>query len=412
MDYFKRSLSSKYVLMKQWLFIPVMTMVLLGVGCQDKTDQRPIKEESPVTTVESGEWNRLFIRNDGWFGGDGIFGIPMDGKEFIPATDSTVTLFTFGDTMIGHHDGQTLFQEDFRMINNSIGLLKGKKPDAEQITFHWKETEEGQATALFKPNTPSSKPGDYYWLGDGFVNSGADGALYIFAYPVHEKDTTGTGGFNFEQIGVNLLAIPAGSKPPFTDHTQLETPFFDAATQTSFGSAVYVNTQSAGAPDPDGYIYTYAVSSQNGTKGLLVARVPSEDFIRFDQWRFWNGSTWVREMKKAVFIAEDVSNEMSVSPLPDGRIVLTYQYYTMSTEVVIQIGESLVGPFGERKIIYQTPEVKKSKTYFTYNAKAYPHLASSDSLLISYNVNTFNFWADILNDPNLYRPRFIKVSVY
>jgi len=117
-------------------------------------------------------------------------------------------------------------------------------------------------------------------------------------------------------------------------------------------------------------------------------------------------------MKKAVFIAEDVSNEMSVSPLPDGRIVLTYQYYTMSTEVVIQIGESLVGPFGERKIIYQTPEVKKSKTYFTYNAKAYPHLASSDSLLISYNVNTFNFWADILNDPNLYRPRFIKVSVY
>lgn len=396
--------------------VPIVMVLLLSTSCKQNKVQRrqaeePINGKNAPYAVESEPWGQLFIRNEGWFGGDGIFGIPMDGKEFVPASDSTVTLFTFGDTMVGKHDGTTLLTENFEMINNSIGLLKGKEPDPDQITFHYKTDAKGRAQALFVPNVPSSKPGDYYWLGDGFVNVEGDGKLYIFAYPVHEKDTTGIGGFGFEQIGVNLLAIPIDSKPPYSGHQQLETPFFDAASQTSFGSAIYVNTVSAGAPNPDGFVYTYAVSNREKTKGLLVARVPSMEYTQFDRWRFWNGNGWAENMGDAEFIAQDVSNEMSVSPLADGRILITYQYYTMSPEVAVQIGESLVGPFGGRQTIYTTPEAEKGKTYFTYNAKAYPHLSSLDSTLISYNVNTFDFFEDILKDPNLYRPRFIQAPI-
>lgn len=399
---------------KQFIAVGASFLMLLA-GCNDRTKGKtpPVKDMDTVAPVAkvAPKWDRLFIKNEGWFGGDGIFGIPMDGREFVPATDSTVTLFTFGDTMIGHHDGETLLPEDFLMINNSVGILKGKEPDPDHMTYHWKEDGDYRAKALFTPNTPNSKPHDYYWLGDGFVNTEGDGKLYVFAYPVREKDTTGIGGFNFEQVGVNLLQIPKDGRPPYSEHVQLETPFFDAGTQTSFGSAIYVNTESAGAPHPDGYIYTYAVSNQGGGKGLLVARVLSKDFVRFDRWRFWNGRDWVESMEEAAVIAKDVSNEMSVSPLPDGKIVLTYQRFTMGPEVAIQIGESLVGPFGDPKIVYRTGENQNKETYFTYNAKAYPHLSRPGTLLVSYNVNSFDFWTDILKDPNLYRPRFLEVSL-
>jgi len=411
MNQSNKNLLSNNILNSAWYVIFILALCLF-VSCQNKKESQvePESETTPIA-IKAEDWNSLFIRNSGWFGGDGIFGIPMDGKEFVPATDSTTTLFTFSDTMIGHHDGDTLFVENFRMINNSFGILKGKKPDTSQIKFYWKKNENGQPLPLFVPKTTHSKPEDYYWLGDGFVNVEADSTLYVFAYPIHEKDTTGTGGFNFEQIGVNLLSIPVGSQPPYDNHIQIETPFFERTTQTTFGSAIFVNTKTAGAPNPDGYIYVYAVSNREMVKGLLVARVIPKDFTAFDQWVFWNGATWVKDMGEAVFIAEHVSNEMSVSPLQDGRIVLTYQFYTMSPEVAIQIGQSPVGPFGERITVYHVPEVEEHKTYTTYNSKAYPHLAPKDSLLISYNINSMDFWNDILENPNLYRPRFFKYPI-
>lgn len=402
--------------------ITIITLLVLGfMGCKEThrpdTGLDKISLDSTETNmaVESQEWNALFIRNAGWFGGDGIFGIPLDGKEFVPCSDSTQTLFTFGDTMIGNHNGEHLMKGDFKMINNSFGLLKGKLPDAKKTSFYYK-TAQGEPESLFVPSTIHSKAGDYYWLGDGFVNVEGDGNLYVFAYPIQHKDTTGIGGFGFEQIGVNLLKIPLDDMrvdgiPDFEKHSQVETPFFNAEKQTSFGSAIFVNTQAAGAPDPDGYIYTYAVSNKKERKGLLVARVPSARFTAFDEWRFWNGSSWSKVMEEAKHIAWDVSNEMSVSPLPDGSIMLVYQYYTMSREVTVQIGQSLTGPFERRKTIYEVPGAYLPKNYFPYNAKAYPHLSAKDSVLVSYNVNSFDFFNDILTNPNLYRPRFIQVAL-
>ncbi len=383
----------------------LVLLTLFVSGCS--TENQPDDEHA----LEDNSWNELFIRNNGWFGGDGIFGIPLDGKEFVPASDNTRTLFTFGDTMIGYHNGDSLGREDFTMVNNSVGFLNGSQPDASHISFHWKESSDGKPKALFIPNTANSKAGDYYWLGDGFVNTETDSTLYIFAYLIQEKDTTGIGGFAFEQIGISLLSIPKGSKPPYEDHTQLETPFFDFESETSFGSAIYVNTKAAEAPNPDGFVYTYAVSKKDEVKGLIVARVRAESFVDFDKWQFWDGTEWSNQMDRASFIAEHVSNEMSVSPLPDGRIVLAYQYLTMSPEIVIQVGTSLVGPFGDRKTVYRTTDDPSTKDYFTYNAKAFPHLSPKGSLLVGYNVNSLDFWTDILSDPNLYRPRFFQIPL-
>ena len=39
---------------------------------------------------------------------------------------------------------------------------------------------------------------------------------------------------------------------------------------------------------------------------------------------------------------------------------------------------------------------------------AHPHLSKPGELLISYNVNTLNFW-DHFNYADIYRPRFINI---
>ncbi|MEQ9423493.1 MAG: DUF4185 domain-containing protein [Cyclobacteriaceae bacterium] len=356
------------------------------------------------------EWDQLFIRNNGWFGGDGIFAIPLDGKEHIPAKDDTETLFIFSDTMIGKFEGQNLQRDEFSMIHNSVALLQGSNPVNEKIKFYWPQKDNGAAQSIFVPNTPNAGSDDYYWLGDGFVNIDHDSTLYIFAYRIIDLHD---GVYPFQQVGVSLIAIPKGDQPPFKEQRQLDTPFFTQTelngAQTSFGAAIYVNTASAGAPNPDGYIYVYAIRGVE--KELLVARIQPQNFTKFEQWRFWNGQRWDESIASAAPITKYVSNEMSVSSLPDGRLILAYQFMTANPEIAVQQGASPIGPFHPMKKIWRTQEAGVDLDFFTYNAKAHPHLSPPGSLLISYNVNSFDFWNDILNKPNLYRPRFIQLKL-
>ena len=309
----------------------------------------------------------------------------------MPATDSTETLFVFSDTLFGTFEDDTLTKDGYVMINNSLALLKGSQALEKNMDFIVRKDHEGKPVSMFIPNTPNVKEDQYYWLGDGFVNIDADSTLYIFAYRIaHTDDTV----FAFRQVGVSLISIPYGSKPPFADHQQMETPFFVQTerngAQTSFGSAIYVNTRAAGAPDPDGFIYVYAIKGLY--KELLVGKVLPSDFTRFERWRFWDGEGWTEDMLAAAPITNAVSNEMSVSPTPNGEILLTYQFMTAQPEVAIQIGTSLTGPFQPMRKIYHTKEVKEDKDFLTYNAKAHPHLSPRGTVLISYNVNSYDFF--------------------
>jgi hypothetical protein len=62
------------------------------------------------------------------------------------------------------------------------------------------------------------------------------------------------------------------------------------------------------------------------------------------------------------------------------------------------------------KEIWSCPEVDEDPYIFIYNAKAHPHLSTSEKLLISYNVNTFDFW-DHFTNADIYRPRFITLEL-
>ena len=150
---------------------------------------------------------------------------------------------------------------------------------------------------------------------------------------------------------------------------------------------------------------------QGSDKSLLVARVLPKHLEHFDKWRYWDGATWNGDLSKIAGVTDKVSNELSVSPLPDGRYALVFQVGTIGTTIGMRIGSSPVGPFGPIIKLWDTTEALVQQNFFAYNAKAHPSLSGPGELLISYNVNSFDFLNDIKRHPNLYRPRFIKVKL-
>lgn len=144
-------------------------------------------------------------------------------------------------------------------------------------------------------------------------------------------------------------------------------------------------------------------------KHLMAARVLPEDFENFEAWEFWDGKDWSMNMEDVTFISEAVSNELSLTPLPDGRYALVFTLNGLSPVVAMRVGDSPVGPFGDVVELYVTQEMQQ-KNYITYNAKAHPSLSAEGELLISYNVNSFSFFEELHDNPHLYRPRFITIN--
>jgi hypothetical protein len=370
---------------------------------QTNTDLTSLK----FTVEEATDWTNLFYRKSGWFGADGIFAIPQNGVDTPGAAKNSETMLFFSDTMLGEIINDSL-KPGYKMIHNSVAIIKGDEPKEENIQFYWNRPPGGKPVALFTPNTPSSKEDDYYWLGDGFVNKELN-ATYMFAYRIHD---TSTAAFGFAEEGNALIKIPTGSRPPFVDHKQIETPFFlggTAETYGSLGACVFANTKDAGYKTADGYVYVYGVRGKE--KHVMVARVLPKDFENFSKWRYWDGNTWNADIKSIANITNRASNELSVSPLPDGRYAMVFQTDGIGTAVGLRLSNHPQGPFGPIIKLYECQEPKIAKNIMVYNAKAHSNLSKPNELLISYNVNSFDFWNDVKIYPNLYRPRFIKVKL-
>ncbi len=361
-------------------------------------------EHLKYTVEEAPDWTNLFIRTSGtgWFGADGIYLIPADGARSKGGRASSKNMFIFSDSMVGEVNDGKLGPN--KMVHNTVALLNGDEPNKENIDFKWATDADGKPVSMFIPNSPSVQKGEYFWLGDGFYNS-ATQKTYIFGYRMKTMDSKDD--WSFRQFGTSLIVLPKGSKPPFKDQQQIETPLFykDQGNDGCFGLGIFVNTKEAGAPAPDGYVYVYGV---RGHGNMIVARVQPKDFENFAAWRYWDGSVWNTDMEKALPLIGGVSNELSLSPLPDGRYILVYLNGGMGSEVAMRIGASPVGPFGSVHKLYEA-KVSNPK-YYTYNAKAHPSISKPGELIITYNQNSYDFTNQLTLNPNLYHPYFLRMK--
>ena len=380
-------------------------IITLSVNAQVATVAKKPALPFKYTVVAAPEWTALFKRNHGWFGADGIFSIPLSGIDKNNNVDNDSTLLLFSDTFIGEvKDGKPL--PGYTMVNNSIAYIKGNDPDPKNISFYYKKGTNGKPATIFVPQTSTAARPQLFWLGDGFVNKELNDKLYIFGYKV---ERTGPGTFDFIVPEVSIIVIPKGSKPPFNAQRQIPTSLHirnDQLGEGNFGAGVLVNTRWAGAPVPDGYVYVYGCIGKD--KNLVVARVRPKDFETLQSWRYWDGKGWSENNDALKPLTQSASDELSMTPLPDGRFLLIFQVMGLSDKVGMRIAESPVGPFSDIKEIWTAPEWKEG--LWTYNAKAHFNLSKPGELLISYNTIKDDFWNAIQKDANIYRPRFIKLE--
>jgi hypothetical protein len=292
------------------------------------------------------------------------------------------------------------------MVNNTIAYIKGIEPNPASIHFYYKTSVEGKPETFFVPTSTTEKKPQLFWLGDGFVNKELNNNLNIIGYKV---ERTGPGVFDFIETAVSIISIPGGERAPFEHQKQIETSLHinnAKLGEGNFGSGIFVNTKWAGAQHPDGFVYIYGCLGKD--KNLVVSRVKPADFENLNAWRYWNGSDWSENSTDLKALTNAVSDELSMTQLPDGRFILIFQVLGLSDKVGMRIADSPVGPFSDITEIWSAPEWKEG--LWTYNAKAHPSLSKPGELLISYNTITPDFWNDIEKDATIYHPRFIKLK--
>jgi len=354
------------------------------------------------STERSLEWEELFDRRDGWTGADGIYSIPLNGSECYTGSDSAKTLFLFSDTFIGSVSDDGL-RIGAKMVHNTLGLLRGDLPLAENLEFTWGETDDGAPAAVFIPDMLQSNSDAWFWLMDGIA---INDTIYVYGMRLRSANDS------WEVLGVSLISFTLENGLNVENIKQADTPLLAKSAdgkQIIIGQAIMPMTAASGNPGADGYIYVYGPMSGLGTREMVASRFLPEDIRNFSQYSYWDGNNWVADITQVKEITGNISMEFSVSPLENGKFITVFQLNTVSHNVAVSIGDSPVGPFGYYKVIWNCPEADENSNIFMYNAKAHPHLSGPGELLISYNVNAYNW--DAFTYADIYRPRFIVLDL-
>ena len=392
------------------------TKATSGLLSSGNSQWAPVSFPHPIGVPDSGlcvslfetrqapEWDNLLDRTSGWTGADGIYSIPLNEYELPSAGGTAEQLILFSDTFIGEVDSLD-HRVNSQIINNTLALMQDAEPVENNIEFFWREDTNGNPETVFIPETPNANEGDWYWLMDGIS---IEDTIYVFALRLN---STGSGAFGFEVNGVVLIKFILDEQNFITNVEQFDTPLFlkneSEGWEIVFGQAIMPMTLNSGNPSPDGYIYIYGPKNNSSGKELVAARVLPENIGNFNLWEYWKGTGWGNSIEDCASITSGISQEFSVIPLGSSKYLLVAQ---SGNNVVVKFGESPVGPFGIFYSVYECPEVQEDPDIFVYNAKAHPNLSTSEELLISYNVNSFNF-GDLFSNADIYRPRFIYLKI-
>jgi hypothetical protein len=306
-----------------------------------------------------------------WTGADSAYSVPLPGGK---------TAWLYSDTFLGTVNADHSRPTHSPFIHNSIVVDKrgtlttytGGTPAAPESLVRVPGGDEGQ---------------DWYWFGDGTVEGDH------LRVSLLEFAKTGTGSFDF---AFQRTAIASFSLPSMRFEGITQRP----AGLVQWGSAIY---------EDGGYTYVYGVEDLQSTKYLHLSRVRSGHLTN-GPWQYWTGSGWSADESSSARIMDGVANEFSVTKF-QGKYTLVTGDTTeiLSAKVVMYRSDALTGPFLDKTVLYTTPET--SGNVFTYNAKAHPELGDRDTLLVTYNVNSFDT-ADVYTNVDNYRPRYVDVDVH
>jgi hypothetical protein len=206
-----------------------------------------------------------------------------------------------------------------------------------------------------------------------------------------------------------LITIANPDDHPLTwriEQKKLPSVIFEKNRLQSFGTALLAVGE---------YIYIYGTEEDRNAKPsrrfLVVARVPPHQIGDFSQWRFYRDGEWTSDHRQASRSVEGMATEGSVTYLSKREIyTLVYTDRGLSDRIVARTATHPWGPWSAPIELYKCPEMDRDKKLFCYSGKAHAALSSDDVLVVSYSVNSFDFW-QVARDSNLYWPRFVRIRL-
>jgi hypothetical protein len=333
------------------------------------------------------DWEAKFAGKKGWIGGDGVYSVALGPKR---------VLWLFGDTLLGEvKDGR---RGGAKIVNNTIAIQDGTGKDA-TIRFLSGKPKEDKPTAFFVPSDGKG----WFWPQAAVVSGDR---LFIFLAQIDKSGAKGV--FGFKHIGQWLAVIEnPNDKPEKWKLKQHKLPFadFTPGHELSWGAAALAEGEHV-------YVYGYAERGKGlGRRRLTVARAPAGKLADFESWRFRTSEGWSKKSADAVSLADGLATEFSVSKTPGGKgYVVVYTEIGLGDRIVARFADEPQGPWSDSVLLYRCPEMKKDKGVFSYAAKAHPWASGDGQLLVSYCVNTWDFWR-LFRDESVYRPKFVRVKL-
>ena len=383
-----------------------IALASLLLGCASTPDPH---SDAITSVTPAPEWNVVFERTEGWIGGDGAATVSIGNDA----------LWLFGDSGIGRVENGK-YAPGSTLVNNAVALhTRGHAPPTEAVRFAWGATSpEGKPSALFVP----PRPGEWYWPTGGGATFSKDGPrLVLFMSRLFRPREHDDGVWNFEGRGSDLLWIenpgpdPRSWTPQIVPTPGAARPDLAApARRITWGTAIWVREARRAAE-----LYIFGVDTTDPlNKKALLARTDAATARQTDRWEFWKGgvgSPWSGRLEGAAPVAEHVMDEFSVTPLYHERTSSTRFYMVYSEEllgrrILARAAAYVDGPWSQPVTLYTCPEPTTDPRLIVYSAKAHPELSREGELLVSYCVNSTDFW-HMLSDASIYRPRFIRVPL-
>jgi hypothetical protein len=334
------------------------------------------------SAVPAPDLDALFARTDGWIGADGAYSVALSPKR---------TLWLFSDTWVGKiRDGR---RTDATIVNNTIGLQEGV---GGRVALSIARRPDGRPAALIVPADGRG----WFWLQAGVADNGR---LSLFLNQVEKTDDKSV--FGFRSVGLWLGTVANAVQPPESWHVEqakMPNTVFSEDRMLAWGAAVLQVGDD---------LYVYGTDERRGkgfpNRQMVIARAPAASVGNFAAWRYFRNGLWVEDFRSPSPLASNIASEFSVTPFGE-RYLAVYTEHGLSPRIMGRTANHPWGPWSEPAVLYECPEMGRDKKLFCYGAKAHPTLSAGQDVIVSYVVNSFDFW-QVAREAKLYWPRFVRV---
>jgi hypothetical protein len=280
------------------------------------------------------------------------------------------------------------------IVNNTIGVQEGSD---RRPTYTVAKGADGKPTALVVPADGRG----WFWLQAGTADRGR---LTVFLNQVEKTDDKSV--FGFRTVGLWLGTVANADQLPESwrvDQVKMPNAVFAKDRTLVWGAAVVRVGDD---------LFVFGIDERRGKgpldRQMVVARVPAASVGTFADWRYFRHGAWGEDFQSASRLAGDVATEYSVTPFGK-RYLTVYNERGLSPRIVGRTADHPWGPWSAPFLLYECPEMRRDKQLFCYTAKAHPALSSGRDLVMSYVVNSFDFW-QVAHEAKLYWPRFVRVT--